>query len=120
MMDVIHANTEHLPDTEAARRRGLVAGGLRRRRPAQAGRAAPCPSARHPARDRAAALTLLVATTVRTLGDGYVVPSRILARDPSFSSWWTISRTCYRCIAGLAISAFFRVGREILALRGAA
>ena len=124
MMDVIHANTEHLPDTEGGEPGGdwtpdgFVADHLRR-----------------PVRvtTLSARLGIPQETVRRHLnrlikqdrceraGEGYLAPSRVLARQPFIQFMMDNQSHLARLYSGLAdFSVLSEWEREILALRGAA
>jgi hypothetical protein len=124
MMDVIHANTEHLSDTEGGaddadwspqafvpddQRKPVRVATLSERLgiPQETVR-------RHLAR-------LIKDDRCVRSGDGYLLPSRILAREPFIQFMVDNQSHLYRLYAGLAdFSVLSEWEREILALRGAA
>jgi hypothetical protein len=123
-MDMIHANTEHLPDTEGGEAdaewtaHGFVPDSHRKpvRPAALAQRLGMAPETirRHIAR-------LLADDRCERNEDGYIVPARVLARGP-FVQYMTDNRShLYRLYAQLAeYGVLSEWEREIQALRGAA
>jgi hypothetical protein len=124
LMDIIHANTEHLPDTEGGEAdeewdpSGFVPDGQRRpvRPSALAGRLGMANETvrRHLAR-------LVADDRCERKGDGFIVPSRILARGP-FVQYMTDNQShLHRLYAQLAdYGVLSEWERQALALRGAA
>jgi DNA-binding transcriptional ArsR family regulator len=124
MMDVIHANTEHLADSEGGdddagwAAEGFVPDDLRK--PVRvAALSERLGIAQETVRRH---LTRLVAEDrCERSGDGFWVPSRILAREPFIQFLGDNQSHLYRLYAGLAdFSVLSEWEREILALRGAA
>jgi hypothetical protein len=124
LMDVIHANTEHLPDTEGGEPdgewspEGFVPDHMRRpvRAAALAERLGIAPETvrRHLAR-------LIAADRCERVDEGFVVPTRILARAPFIQFMVDNQSHLQRLFSGLAdFSVLSEWEREILALRGAA
>jgi DNA-binding Lrp family transcriptional regulator len=124
MMDVIHANTEHLPDTEAGdpdhgwSPEGFVSDDLRRpvRTTTLADRLGiPQETVRRHLH------RLVKADRCERIGDGYRVPNRILARGP-FVRYMLDNRShLQRLYAALSdFGVLFQWERDVLALRGAA
>jgi predicted transcriptional regulator len=124
LMDLIHANTEHLPDAEGGdpaggwTAEGFVPDALRRPvRPTALSQRLGIPTEtvrRHLQR-------LVAADQCERNEDGYVVPARILARPP-FVRYMLDNRShLHRLYAGLAdFGVLAEWEREILTLRGAA
>lgn len=124
LMDMIHANTEHLPDSEGGdpangwEISGFVADGLRKPvRPTALSERLGIPQEtvrRHLQR-------LLDADRCERKEDGYVVPGRVLARPPFVQYMLDNQSHLHRLYAGLAdFGVLSEWEREILALRGAA
>ena len=124
LMDVIHANTEHLPDTEG----GDPAGGW-------AAEGFVPDILRRPVRPTALSARLgIPLETVRRrlqrlvdadqcerMEDGYVVPARILARPPFIQYVLDNRSHVHRLYVGLAdFGVLSEWERDVLALRGAA
>jgi len=124
LMDVIHANTEHLADTEAGAPDGdwepdtFVPDDQRKPvRPATLSERLGIPQEtvrRHLQR-------LLESDQCERNGDGYRVPARILARQPFVQFMLDNQSHLHRLYSGLAdFGVLSEWEREILALRGAA
>lgn len=124
LLDLIHANTEHLPDTEAGdaaagwSAEGFVPDRLRRpARPAHLAERLGIPQEtvrRHLKR-------LLEADQCERSENGYLVPARILSRAPFVQFMLDNQAHLHRLYAGLAdFGVLSQWDREILALRGAA
>jgi predicted transcriptional regulator len=124
LMDIIHANTEHLPDSEGGREEGswspeaFVPDGLRKPiRAATLSERLGIPQEtvrRHLQR-------LLDADRCERREDGYVVPGRVLARPPFVQYMLDNQSHLHRLYVGLAdFGVLSEWEREILALRGAA
>lgn len=124
LMDMIHANTEHLPDTEAgAPDGGWSAEGFvpdRARRPVRVASLAerlgiPQETVRRHVQ------RLIDADQCERKEDGYLVPARILARAPFVRFMLDNQSHLYRMYAGLAdFGVLPEWEREISTLRGAA
>ncbi|MBW8812772.1 MAG: hypothetical protein JF588_05045 [Caulobacterales bacterium] len=124
LMDMVHANTEHLPDTEGGTAEddwtadGFVADAARRPvRPATLSERLGIPAEtvrRH--------LRRLEATgQAERIGDGYIVPARALAAAPMVQHLVDNESHLHRLYAGLAdFGVLSEWEKEILALRGAA
>lgn len=124
LMDLIHANTEHLPDTEGGEAdaewtaSGFVPDHMRKpiRAATLAQRLGMAPETvrRHLGR-------LLADDRCERNGDGYIVPARVLARGP-FVQYITDNQShLYRLYAQLAeYGVLSEWERQIQALRGAA
>ncbi len=124
LLDLIHANTEHLPDTEAGDSEagwaadGFVPDRLRRPvRPAHLAERLGIPQEtvrRHLKR-------LLEADQCERNKNGYVVPARILSRAPFVRFMQDNQSHLHRLYAGLAdFGVLSQWDSEILAVRGAA
>ncbi|WP_293676879.1 hypothetical protein [uncultured Phenylobacterium sp.] len=123
MMDVIHANTEHLPDSEGGEDGDWSPGRFVPDRLRQPARAAVLSErlgiAQETVRRRLA--RLLQEDRCERVNDGYIVPSRILAREPFVQFMVDNQSHLHRLFAGLAdFGVLSEWEREILALRGAA
>jgi len=124
LMDVIHANTEHLPDTEGGDADGgWAAEGFVpdvQRRPVRATALSerlgiPLETVRRHLQ------RLVDADRCERKEDGYLVPARILARAPFVQYMLDNQSHLHRLYAGLAdFGVLSEWEREILALRGAA
>lgn len=124
LLDLIHANTEHLPDTEGGdadagwTAESFVPDRLRRpARPAHLAERLGIPQEtvrRHLKR-------LLEADQCERSENGYLVPARILSRAPFIQFMLDNQSHLHRLYAGLAdFGVLSQWDREILALRGAA
>jgi len=124
LMDVIHANTEHLPDTEAgAADDGWSADGFvpdQMRRPVRA--AALADRLGIPQETvRRHLLRLIDADRCERKEDGYLAPARVLARAPFVQYMLDNQSHLHRLFAGLAdFGVLSEWEHEIIALRGAA
>jgi predicted transcriptional regulator len=124
MMDVIHANTEHLPDSEGGADDGDWApDGFvpdDQRKPVRV--AALSDRLGIPQETVRRRLNRLIAAgRCERKGDGFVVPSSILAREPFIRFMMDNQSHLHRLYAGLAdFGVLSEWEREILALRGAA
>jgi hypothetical protein len=123
-MDMVHANTEHLPDSEGGDADaewapgGFVPDPVRKpiRPPALSERLGiPQETVRrHLAR-------LIVQDRCERNGDGFIVPARVLAREPMIRYMVDNQSHLSRLFHGLAdFGVLFEWEREVLALRGAA
>jgi hypothetical protein len=124
MMDVIHANTEHLPDSEGGAAygdwspEGFVADS--RRRPVRAAILSERLGIPQETVRRRLNQLLKSGFCVR-LDDGVIVPSRILAREPFIQFLGDNQSHLHRLFAGLAdFCVLSEWEREVLAIRGAA
>jgi DNA-binding Lrp family transcriptional regulator len=124
LMDIIHANTEHLPDSEGGQTdagwspAGFVPDDLRKAvRPTALSERLGIPAEtvrRHIQR-------LLDQDRCERRENGYVVPSRVLAREPFVQYMVDNQSHLHRLYAGLAdFGVLTEWNREILLLRGAA
>ena len=124
LMEVIHANTEDLADTDGGEAdgdwsaEGFVADSRRKpiRTVALSERLGiPQETVRRRLNQ------LMKADRCVRLGDGFIVPSRVLAREPFIQFMVDNQSHLYRLYAGLAdFSVLSEWEREILAIRGAA
>jgi hypothetical protein len=124
MMDVIHANTEHLPDSEGGDAdgdwspEGFVADRLRK--PVRITTLSERLGIPHETIRRHLARLVQADRCVR-LDDGFVAPRRILARAPFIQFMTDNQSHLHRLYCGLADSGVLSEWeREILTLRGAA
>lgn len=124
LMDVIHANTEHLPDTEGGdpgggwSPQGFVPDALRRPiRPTALAERLGIP----PETVRRHLQRLVDADQCERTGNGYLVPGRILARPPFVQYVLDNQSHLHRLYAGLAdFGVLSEWEHEILTVRGAA
>lgn len=124
LMDIIQANTEHLPDTEGGEADAdWSVGGFvpdAARRPIRAAALAERLGMAHETIRRHLG-RLAAADRCERNGDGYIVPARVLAREP-FVRYMTDNQShLYRLFAQLSeYGVLSEWEREVAALRGAA
>jgi DNA-binding Lrp family transcriptional regulator len=123
-MEIVHANTEHLPDSEGGvhdgdwSADGFVPDGLRHAvRAAALSERLGIP----PETVRRHLMRLQKADRVERIGDGYIVPARVLARGPIVQYLVDNQSHLHRLYAALAdFGVLAEWEKEVLALRGAA